>query len=1112
MYKWTALFGMLFLLACAEAAEPSPWDAWRLGYTNFELGKQVRNRGDYTAALEAFEKSRSYYTMVRRTRPDWNQKVIRERISACDAQITELRRLLGYRESGSSGVPARRGGEAPSNAGPDKAISTSTQLLVLRSKIADMQAELDELRRERQTRRHTEEELSKLTWDLRRSQEKYALLEKSHRKLQEEAKRPDTALNELRKQLVLKHDELENSEKTRRLLEERIRRGEQSMLDLNREKNLLRNQLRQELEERHRLERESVALRESGDAERARLARATARIAELERSLGEMENAPRKRSADAGARDDASAEELLRLRSIVEAAGKRADQFQRQCVALRAENEQLLKNLHRSEQARSRSEQEALNMRGEASKQQARAESLTAELGSVRELRLHHEQELKRLMGELDALKIRLSSRDSEDFKALMDARSLQQKLESDMDALKSREAELNTRLAEARDEAEKLRRANETTVGALQQARKELAVLGPEAEKFRELYPRYQEMERNFQALRKENQENRVKLAAADPREAELQRIKLRLAELDRLKGALGREQRLNAELAAAKRQQENELEELRGRGAELSAARKQLEGLKALRREVQELRRVNQEAVSRLEAMRKLENELVTVKKALIESGAAQLELHEVKNAYAKVLGERNAAAAEAARLRDELASRSGGRSEEATGRGAAQELERVRQELRSVRDRNEKLEALLPQLEQLKKLNGELIHAQSFESELVKARAELCELGRYKDELSGVIKLNEQLTMEKAELEKELARRPRLPQSEQMAETLKLSMISRGKKPEDYVADGMLAESGGNNELAVWNYRKALESAPRHVEASERLGKLLLSRRRYDEAAKSLAVARAAHPDRLDLALAISRAYLGGKRHGNALAVLEPLLKLHPENGEVLTAAALAEAENGDNAKAEALLKLAIRYLPDAAEPKLELARLLVRSDSARMEDAARLYEEAKLSGAPPDLELEPLLGPRLDRRRELESFLSSALSEAFENRDYSGAAWYCGQLSELKLRTGYYTVLLALAQYLGGELGAARETLTFNTESAHGMLVSALIELKNGDRKAFSAALRRAVELNGGKPAVIDAQWRNLGFALDAAAAGEPAAAAELRRAYRWEAAR
>ena len=248
------------------------------------------------------------------------------------------------------------------------------------------------------------------------------------------------------------------------------------------------------------------------------------------------------------------------------------------------------------------------------------------------------------------------------------------------------------------------------------------------------------------------------------------------------------------------------------------------------------------------------------------------------------------------------------------------------------------------------------------------------------------------------------------------------------------------------------------------------------------------------------------------MGQKRFGNAQAVLEPLLKRYPENGELLTVAALAAADGGDAVKAEKYLKLAMRFLPDSPEPRIEFSRLLFHQDAARLDEASSLYEKARLMGAKPDIELEPILGPRLDKRREMESFLHSAMNEAFDSKDYSGAAWYCKQLLELNRRPAYFTPLLALARLQGGESGGARETLTFNSESAQGALVLALVELKDGDKQAFSAAVRRALALNNGRPVVIDTEWRNLGFALDAAKAANAAAGKELATAYRWEAAR
>ena len=94
-WRFVLLPAALLTAWSLRAAELSPWDEWRLGYTSFEIGEQKRSRGDYTEALAAFEKSRGHYQAVKRARPDWNQKVIRERLVACDRQISELRRLLG---------------------------------------------------------------------------------------------------------------------------------------------------------------------------------------------------------------------------------------------------------------------------------------------------------------------------------------------------------------------------------------------------------------------------------------------------------------------------------------------------------------------------------------------------------------------------------------------------------------------------------------------------------------------------------------------------------------------------------------------------------------------------------------------------------------------------------------------------------------------------------------------------------------------------------------------------------------------------------------------------------------------------------------------------------
>ena len=653
-WQFVILTAALLSATMLRAADLSPWDEWRLGYTNFEIGEQNRSRGDYTAALEAFEKSRTHYQAVKRSRPDWNQKVIRERLSACDKQISELRRLLGNKapvqrepvssQTGDVSTPAERPRPQPREEN-----DYAAQLRKLRAELEEAKAELDELRKERAKRGNYETEIANLLRDRRIAGEKYALLEKRCQQLQEELKKPESSLQELRRQLVEKNERLADAEKSIRLLEERLRRGERSTVENNREKNMLRSQLRQAGEEQQRLRQEVGVLNSSIETERSRLERAKGRIAELEQALRDAEKNFSTKIADGAA---VNQEETARLRNIAAAAEKRADQFQKQCVELRGECDELMKKLETLEQLRVKSETDMTALRGEADKQRTRAESLADELANVRDLQRRQEDELKRVLAELEPLRARLARRDSEDFKGMVEAREATRKLEAEIAALRTREAEISVALSEERKTAESLRRELEIlrgdvrkAKGAQKSAEHELEKLRSDVEKYRDLQEKYQTLESNFAALQRENQENRAKVAAASPREAELKRIKLRLVELNQLKSSLGKEQRLTSELMAEKKRMEEELKILREKSSQLSAARKQLEAMKALELEIAELRRINQDAVTRLEKTKNLEGELVAAKRALIESGAAQLELHDVKQAYDKVVAERNA-----------------------------------------------------------------------------------------------------------------------------------------------------------------------------------------------------------------------------------------------------------------------------------------------------------------------------------------------------------------------------------------------------------------------------------------------------------------------------------
>ena len=70
------LLTAVLITANSDRPRLSPWDAWRMAYTNFEQGEEFRDKGEYTKARKAFDQALEYYNMVRESRPDWNQRVI----------------------------------------------------------------------------------------------------------------------------------------------------------------------------------------------------------------------------------------------------------------------------------------------------------------------------------------------------------------------------------------------------------------------------------------------------------------------------------------------------------------------------------------------------------------------------------------------------------------------------------------------------------------------------------------------------------------------------------------------------------------------------------------------------------------------------------------------------------------------------------------------------------------------------------------------------------------------------------------------------------------------------------------------------------------------------
>ena len=223
-----AVFFILSLITLGAA--PSPWDSWRSGYTNFEQGESLRERGSYTDALKFFEKARKNYLAVRAARPDWNQRVIADRLRDCDRQISELRRLLGtsavaekkVRNEKNSVVSEKNDRQSERNTSVSDSTRSETaaskpvgnvqsaeyskdyetMISALKRQIIEQKLSNQRLNSELQKQRKFEEEIASLLRDRKVVDDRYALLEKRYRSLEDELKRPNEKIALLEQQLL----------------------------------------------------------------------------------------------------------------------------------------------------------------------------------------------------------------------------------------------------------------------------------------------------------------------------------------------------------------------------------------------------------------------------------------------------------------------------------------------------------------------------------------------------------------------------------------------------------------------------------------------------------------------------------------------------------------------------------------------------------------------------------------------------------------------------------------------------------------------------------------------------------------------------------------------
>jgi Tfp pilus assembly protein PilF len=509
-------------------------------------------------------------------------------------------------------------------------------------------------------------------------------------------------------------------------------------------------------------------------------------------------------------------------------------------------------------------------------------------------------------------------------------------------------------------------------------------------------------------------------------------------------LKNLRDQNQKLNDDLKSwADKVEKAEKELNTRRGSEYAAISGANADNRKLRDEIARAKIEKQEVVGKLESaaakQKQAEQETNDIKVELLKQRATLLGLEQQVRELTPAAAERDNLKLELTRLKQNFTAL---QSEVKEGKAAQAELEKSRGELVKLRETAQTAEKLRTTLAEQERRNQEL--------------------------LDDNARLRNRKTASTADPGAPGGAPVQLPPPEAMPP----------EKIAELLRNAEHAEKNGDKEVAVWNYKSILEARKDHFEANRNLGKLLVKDEKYDEAVSYFQQAQTAKPDDTDNLIAYAGAQIGLKKYGNALLLLEKAKATPDQNYDFALALGRAQAGAGKPDDAEKSLLAAGKLRPDAARPHLELARLLA---GKRQEDAAKYYEKAKKLGAPPDAELEPVLGKVLNDRRELIQFLSAAAAEAEKHHDAVSAVWYFAQLGELDGNSADYAARHGLYLLIQNKPAEALKALENRPESPAGKLVAAVAAMQTGNFAAAAEAAGAALKLNAGKPVKLPPEF-------------------------------
>ena len=247
------MFLSTFTAGAAASSTSSPWGDWRKAFQAYDKAEEHKDAGEFAQALIYYTQGRDYFSAIRKNFPDWNSKVVSERVKLCEKRMAEMKSRTGKSSGTSTAARSKKKKTRPRKNPPkystaeerpipesDNDDSSAAAAPAAQGRLMlEMQSEIDQYR---QRLRKALVEIDNLQVKLRQSearardvegvlrenrllQEKYSLLEMQYKDLQSRNNGVDRERHEA--QLLSLQQANDEALKQIKILEETIRQKDQ---------------------------------------------------------------------------------------------------------------------------------------------------------------------------------------------------------------------------------------------------------------------------------------------------------------------------------------------------------------------------------------------------------------------------------------------------------------------------------------------------------------------------------------------------------------------------------------------------------------------------------------------------------------------------------------------------------------------------------------------------------------------------------------------------------------------------------------------------------------------------------------------------------------------